>query len=98
MTCHSCWAECRRFGKRKGRQRYQCRLCHKLFTEPRENHLDGMYTPLDRADTILRLLVEGNSVSSVERITDTHHTTILSLLGVVGAKLERFLESRIKNV
>ena len=36
MTCHNCRAECRRFGKRKNRQRYQCSLCHKVFTDARD--------------------------------------------------------------
>jgi hypothetical protein len=37
--------------------------------------LDGMYLPIEKAEMVLRLLLEGNSVSSVERATEVHHTT-----------------------
>jgi len=42
MTCHSCRIDCRRFGKPKNRQRYQCSQCRKVFTELREDHLDAL--------------------------------------------------------
>ena len=77
MTCHNCRIDCRKFGKRKNRQRYQCTQCRKVFTEPRDSTLDGMYLPLEKAELVLSLLLEGNSVSSVERVTDVHHGTIL---------------------
>jgi len=57
-----------------------------------------MYTPLDKAAKAIELLVEGCSVSTVERFTGLHHTTILSLLVLVGEKCERLLESRICNL
>ncbi len=99
MTCHSCRIECKRKGHdRKGRQRYQCRQCSKTFLEPRQDHLDGMYLPLDKAEMVLRLLLEGNSVSSVERATDVHHTTILKLLVLAGEKCERIMARKIRNV
>jgi transposase-like protein/IS1 family transposase len=99
MTCHNCRIECKRNGKnRKGEQRYACQQCHKRFTEPREDPLDGMYLPMDQAETILRLLVEGNSISSIERITDVHHSTILKLLVLAGARCERLLEDKIQGI
>ena len=70
MTCHSCRTECRKFGKRANRQRYQCSQCRKVFTDARDNTLDGMYLPIEKAEMVLKLLLEGNSVSSVERLTD----------------------------
>jgi IS1 family transposase len=57
-----------------------------------------MYTPLDKAAKAIELLVEGCSVSTVERFTGLHHTTILSLLVLVGEERERLLESRIRNL
>jgi len=57
-----------------------------------------MYTPLDRAAKAIELLVEGCSVSTVERVTDLHHGTLLSLLVLVGEKCERLLESKIRNL
>ena len=99
MTCHNCKTECKRKGHdRKGNQRYQCRQCSKTFLEPREPSLDGMYLPMDKAEMVLRLLLEGNSVSSVERSTDVHHTTILKLLVLAGEKCERIMATRVKSV
>jgi len=99
VTCHSCRIECKRKGRdRKGHQRYQCRQCSKTFLEPRQDHLDGMYLPMDKAEMVLRLLLEGNSVSSVERTTDVHHTTILKLLVLAGEKAERVMAEKIKNI
>ncbi len=98
MTCHNCRIECRKFGKRKNRQRYQCCQCRKVFTEAREDHLDGMYLPIEKAEMVLRLLLEGNSVSSVERITEVHHTTILKLLVLAGEKCELIMAEKVRNV
>ena len=98
MTCHSCRIECRKFGKRKDRQRFQCTQCRKVFTEPREDHLDGMYLPVEKAELVLKLLLEGNSVSTVERITEVHHTTILKLLVLASEKCERIMAAKVRNV
>jgi transposase-like protein/IS1 family transposase len=99
VTCHSCRIECKRKGRdRKGTQRFQCRQCSKTFLEPRADHLDGMYLPIDKAEMVLALLLEGNSISSVERITDIHHTTILKLLALAGEKCERIMADKIRNV
>lgn len=87
MTCHNCHSNCERYGRdRYGHQRYRCRKCSKTFQEPHEKPLDGMYTPLDKAEMILRMLVEGVSIRSIERLTDTHRDTILRLLVVAGEK------------
>ena len=53
MTCHNCRSECRKFGKRKDRQRYQCLQCRKVITDTRDNNLGGMYTPVDKAEQVL---------------------------------------------
>ena len=99
MTCHNCNTRCKKFGKhRNGLQRYRCRRCSKTFTEDRATPLGSMYTPLDKAAKAIELLCEGCSVSTVERFTGLHHSTILSLLVLVGEKCERFLESRIRNL
>ena len=98
MTCHNCRTECRKFGKRQNRQRYQCSQCRKVFTDARDTTLDGMYLPIEKAEMVLRLLLEGNSVSTVERVTDVHHTTILKLLALAGEKCERIMAEKIRNV
>src|ERR1035438_9589437 len=98
MTCHNCRTECRKFGKRKNRQRYQCSQCRKVFTDARDNTLDGMYLPIEKAEMVLRLLLEGNSVSSVVRLTEVHQKTILKLLALAGEKCERIMAEKIRNV
>jgi hypothetical protein len=57
-----------------------------------------MYVPVEKAEMVLRLLLEGNSVSSVERATDVHHTTILKLLVLAGEKCERIMAAKLRNV
>src|ERR1700685_1452994 len=57
-----------------------------------------MYLPVEKAEMVLRLLLEGNSVSSVERATEVHHTTILKLLVLVGEKCERIMAEKVRNV
>ena len=99
MTCHNCRTECRKFGKTRNQfPRYQCRQCGKTFSEPRNNPLDGMYLPIEKAEMVLKLLLEGNSVSSVERLTEVHHTTILKLLVLAGEKCERVMAEKVRNV
>ena len=99
MTCHNCRTECKRFGKhRNGLQRFCCRQCRRTFTEPHDRPLDRMYLGLDRAVQVLTLLTEGCSVSTVERVTGVHHTTILTLLAQVGERCERFAERRVRNI
>jgi transposase-like protein/IS1 family transposase len=99
VTCHNCRSECKRKGRdRKGTQRYQCRQCSKTFLEPREDHLDGMYLPLQKAELVLQLILEGNSVSTIERVTGVHHGTILKLLVLAGDKCERMMATKIRNV
>lgn len=99
MTCHNCRVECKRSGKhRNGLQRFKCQLCKKTFTEAHDDALGGMYLAMDKAEMVLSMLLEGNSISSVERITDVHHTTILKLLVLAGEKCERVMGEKIRNV
>src|ERR1039458_6070085 len=64
------------------------------FSQP----LDGMYTPLDKAEQILGLLVEGCSINTIERVTGVHHGTILKLLVVAGEKCEKLMGRVIVNI
>lgn len=57
-----------------------------------------MYLPIEKAEMVIRLLLEGNSISSVERLTDVHHVTILKLLVLAGEKCERIMGEKIRNV
>jgi transposase-like protein len=96
MTCHNCRIEARRFGKhRNGLQRFRCAQCGK---SPHEKPLEGMTTPQDKALLALRLLVEGNSIRSIERTTELHRDTILRLLVLVGETCEKLMGRVIVNV
>jgi transposase-like protein/IS1 family transposase len=99
MTCHNCHAECKRFGKdRKGNQRFRCRQCSKTFLEPRKKPLEGMYTPMEEAEQVLKMLVEGCSIRSIERITQVHRDTIMKLLVLAGQRCERLFEEKLTGL
>ena len=53
---------------------------------------------MDKALLALRLLVEGNSVRSIERTADLHRDTILRLLVLAGEKCEKLMGRRIVNI
>jgi IS1 family transposase len=57
-----------------------------------------MYLPLEKAEMCLRLLVEGNSIRSTERVTGVNRNTILDLLVLVGEKCERLLNDKIRGL
>jgi IS1 family transposase/transposase-like protein len=93
MLCPTCALPARRFGRdRHGRQRFQCSPCRRTFTEARDPADDGRRIPPDRAAFCLRLLLEGTSIRSVERLTGTHRDTIMSLLVTTGCQCQRFME------
>jgi hypothetical protein len=50
------------------------------------------------AAAIIKLLVEGMSVRSIERLTGAHRDTILRVLVNVGERCERLLEEKIQGV
>jgi transposase-like protein/IS1 family transposase len=99
VTCQACQTECKRKGRdRKGNQRFQCRECGKTYLAHRTNALTGMYLPIQKATTILAMLLEGNSVASVSRILNVHPGTILRLLVLAGEKCERIMADKIRGV
>src|SRR5437867_4092690 len=99
MNCQSCQGKTKRFGKdRKGNQRFRCLSCGKTFSEIQPRLLGRMTLAEDKAINCLKLLVEGNSIRSIERLTDVHRDTILSLLEVAGERCERLMENRIKGL
>lgn len=99
MTCHNCRTACKRFGKhRNGLQRFRCNQCLKTYTEDHQRPLDEMRLPLDKAENVLRLLLEGMSVRSVERVTGVHRDTILRLLVLAGERCQRLIEEKIRGV
>jgi len=57
-----------------------------------------MFIPLEKAVLAARLLLEGNSLSSTERITDLDRNTITTLLVLAGEKCEKLMGRVIVNV
>src|SRR6266480_804225 len=100
MTCHNCSSLCKKFGKfgPKRIQRYRCKQCKRTFSDEQEKPLGRMLIPMDKAELVLRLLVEGNSIRSIQRITDVHQRTIIELMLLAGEKCERLMRQRIKGV
>ena len=97
MTCHNCRTKCQRFGRdRKGNQRFRCCQCYKTYSD-RPERLEGTYLPATEIASILRLLVEGMSIRSIERITGKHHDTILNVLVLVGERCRGSLNAPCTN-
>lgn len=100
MTCHNCSSLCKKFGKfgPKKIQRWRCKQCKKTFSEAQDKPLDDMRLPLDKAEMCLKLLLEGMSVRSIQRITGVHQVTILNLLVLAGERCEKLMTDRIKGI
>lgn len=100
MTCHNCSSLCKKFGKfgPKRVQRWRCKQCKKTFSEEQDRPLDTMRISLDRAEMCLKLLLEGMSMRSIERITGLHQRTIINLMLLAGERCEKLMRERIKGV
>lgn len=99
MNCPECNSLSKKNGKdRNGNQRFKCLACGKRYSEPKEKNLGNMILAEEKALMCLKLLVEGNSIRSTERITEVHRDTIIRLLETVGKKCLWIQENLIKNV
>jgi transposase-like protein len=76
MSCGTCPAPCQSFGKhRNGLARFRCPQCKKAFTEPHRLTLAEMSE--EKMLLAAKLLVEGNSIRSTQRITGIDQNTIM---------------------
>ncbi|MBN2024695.1 MAG: hypothetical protein JW809_18095 [Pirellulales bacterium] len=66
--------------------------------EQRTKLLGNMRLEKDKAILCLRMLLEGNSIRSVERLTGVHRDTVVSLVVYVGQRCQRFMEAAIQDV
>ena len=99
MTCHNCHLKAVKAGKdRKGNQRYRCDRCKRRFQAEREKLFSNMYLPEDKALLILQLLVEGNSIRSIERITGVEKHTICTLLNLAGERCDNLMRRMMRKV
>lgn len=99
MNCPNCDSLSKKNGKdRNGNQRFKRLACGKRFNEPKEKNLGEMRLSEEKALFCLKLLVEGNSIRSTERITDVHRDTIIRLVETVGEKCLAIQEILVKNI
>jgi transposase-like protein len=78
-SCSAQFASLRRapFGRnRNGSRRHRCDTCNRTFTDKSTRPEDRRRLPREKAILCLRLLLEGNSIRSVERPTGVHRDTI----------------------
>ena len=52
----------------------------------------------DKQEMVLNLLVEGNSIRSVVRVTGVNKTTIIRLLRETGAKCQKILDNHMRDL
>jgi transposase-like protein len=99
MTCPICGNASKRFGKhRNGLQRFRCLSCRKTFTEDHKRSFrveDYLNDP--RGLMVIRMLVEGCSIRTIERITEIRRDTIVQLLLIAGERCARRMNA-IRNV
>lgn len=97
MNCPDCNSLPKKHGKdRKGNQRFRCLACGKTYTA--NERLENKNLPIEKIELVIKLLVEGNSIRSTERITNVHRDTILRLLETVGKKCLAIQENLVRNV
>jgi transposase-like protein/IS1 family transposase len=99
MTCSDCALQCQRFGKhRNGLLRFRCPNCKRTYTEAHNLTLGEMYVPQEKANLVIQLLIEGNSIRSTQRITGVDQNTIMKILVLAGEKCEKLMGLLIVNV
>jgi transposase-like protein/IS1 family transposase len=102
LNCPACGSNSKRFGRhRNGLQRYRCvsENCQKTFTEDHEAAFRiEDYLLTDQGRFAIKLLLEGTSVRSAERLTGLHRGAILRLLVEAGKRCEKLMADRIQNV
>jgi IS1 family transposase len=92
--------ECKKAGKRAdGQQRYRCAQCGKTFSDRKQFGVIG-HKQIDDAKALLalQLLVEGNSLRTVNRVTGLGRNTLLRLLVDAGERCGNLLATKVKGV
>ena len=95
MDCPECGNASKRFGKhRNGLQRFRCLSCRKTFTEPHKPAFQVEdYLKDPGGLRAIRMLTEGCSIRSVERLTDIRKGTLIQLLLIAGQRCEKLMDS-----
>jgi IS1 family transposase/transposase-like protein len=100
MVISSCdHFETRKNGTDKhGNPRIRCCLCGKSWIVKGPRPLGDMRIEMQQAVMVLRMLIEGCSIRTIERLADVNRNTIMALLLLIGERCQRFLKARIRNV
>ncbi len=53
---------------------------------------------MDKAESILKLLVEGMSLRAIERVTGVHRDTIMRLLLLAGERSQQLMDAKMRNL
>ncbi|HYW47982.1 MAG TPA: IS1 family transposase [Bryobacteraceae bacterium] len=99
IACPNCDNASKRFGKhRNGLRRFRCLVCKKTFTEPHDRgfRIDD-YLNDPRGQMVIRMLTEGCSIRTVERLSGIRRDTIIGLLLIAGQRCEKLMDS-LRNV
>jgi len=88
-----------RFGRnRNGSQRYRCDTCARTFTDEQTRPADRRRVEESRLTMCLRMLLEGMSIRSAERLTGIHRDTIIAALVEAGDNCQRWLAVAVRGV
>jgi transposase-like protein/IS1 family transposase len=89
----------KKFGKdKRGNQRYRCLVCGKIMIDRSNRPLGDMRIPKDKAVMALRMMLEGSSLRTINRLTGLNLHTIASLLLLVGERCQRFWKAKMTNI
>jgi transposase-like protein/IS1 family transposase len=99
MECPICQGQTRRFGKnRNGSQRYRCDACRHTFTDATTRPQDKRRIDPAQLVLCLRMLLEGNSIRSTERLTGVYRNTIIAAMVEAGQKCQAFMARTLANL
>jgi transposase-like protein/IS1 family transposase len=97
--CRTCGGPTIGWGKDKdGNPRRKCKACKVTFGIIPERPLGSMRLDMEKATLCLKLLTEGSSIRSTERVSGVHRDTIMRLLRKAGEKCEALMDRVIRRV
>jgi transposase-like protein/IS1 family transposase len=99
VACRSCYGPVIKWGKdAHGNPRRYCKACKVSFSIVPPRPLGTMRLDLDKAELCVKLLAEGSSIRSTERVSGVHRDTIMRLLRLTGEKCDTLLSTLVRNV
>lgn len=87
-----------KYGKTKGgEQRFRCLDCGKTFVASTRT-LDGMRIGTDKAEHIVRCMMEGVGIRGTARLCNVAKDTVLDTLALIGQRCTMFLNDAVVGV